>query len=114
MFVSPNDRQFQEISLDGFCVKSQKADNCVGLDGKVVLVENIVQREDGSIFVVYRIFCEVSDFFTYPLKSSSLKIYVVSKLSSTFESLPLSLITCKYVLMSHRNKLVAVPLRHSD
>lgn len=47
-FVSYRSRQFHEVTSSKFCIKCQAPDNCVYVDGNVVLVENIVQEEEDS------------------------------------------------------------------
>ena len=62
--------------------------------------------------VLFECFTEYSDFFTKPLKSSDLGILEVGKLSGRIESVVVSQIACKYVMIPYKKTCVIVPLLH--
>jgi hypothetical protein len=77
---------FKSVYHNGFKLSSETGDNCVQIDHKIVLVDNILLK-DGEKKVVVRCFRMKEDFFTYPLKSSKLGIMRLSRLSGHHEVL---------------------------
>ena len=66
--LRPN-TQFQELNLKDFTIKLSERDSCITVHGNVGVVENILQASTG-IYVAYRKFSSMSDFFTTPLQLS--------------------------------------------
>jgi hypothetical protein len=72
--------QYKEVYLNGTIISIHSSDSYVCLAGNIVLVQDIISGS-GQVHFVCKIFCDVSNFFTYPLDSSILGIHVVSNLT---------------------------------
>ena len=80
--------------------------------GSVIVVENIIITKQSKKIIICREFLEKKNFFGSPfIESSSLHIYLVSKLSGLTEK-PVSDIAAKMILLPFQNKQVAFPLIH--
>jgi hypothetical protein len=94
-----------------FMISVITPNNCVKINGKISLVQNIFRSEKGR-FGLYKVFKQCSDFFYYPLPSSVLGIISVDDLSNELHVASLSEISMKYVLISFRDQRVVFPLIH--
>lgn len=101
-------KQYKKVNISGFTLSTDSGNNCIDLSGDIVLVRNILVNGSGT-FLVYQKFCKQHDFFTYPLNSSVIGIYIVSGLSSVMSIAPLSHFTKKNVLLPHLDFFVVVP-----
>ena len=79
------------------CPKSE-GDRCgyIEINGKtaVVDIDNVIACPKG-LFIVGKRFTRLDNVFTYPVESSKLDIFRVSKISDALEHLPLSTIKFK-------------------
>ncbi|XP_046548859.1 uncharacterized protein LOC124258811 isoform X1 [Haliotis rubra] len=73
--------QYKEIHMDRFFLSKSIGNSCVSINNEVVIIKNIVQNANKDILIIYAKFLSKKDFFTYPLKSSSIGIFKVSHLS---------------------------------
>jgi len=109
-----NCKQYRELHANGFTVKLNSADSCIMCGNTIGVVSNIFSDGETVTVVVLK-FKRVQHFFSKPMRSTDIGIYLVSKLSNQFDLCPLSSIQCKYVLLPYRSdkKWVAIPLIHS-
>lgn len=107
--------QYRELSLPDVYLSVNRGDNCVLVGDKVGLVRNILCADglNGEKALIVEFFRGASSFFEKPLKSSDLRIFAVSKLREQISFIKLKDITCKCVLMPHRDRFIAVPLIHN-
>lgn len=105
-------KQYCELHLEEFCLKTSFGDNCIAFDNKIALVANICN--DGTVIsLIVQRFKVMKKFFRHPLSSTDLGIYKLSKLSKRFEICPVSQIRSKYVLLPHtKDKWIGIPLLH--
>jgi hypothetical protein len=88
--------QFKRVQTNRFTLSVNTGNNCVLLDGCIpALVKNIVQTDKGIILVCMR-FVSVQEAFLFPLPSSRLNIFRVSRCRDVF-SASLSDVTHKCV-----------------
>jgi hypothetical protein len=101
-------KQYKTVTVNGVHISIFSGNNCIALGPDIVLVRNILVK-GSTILLVYQKFCEVSDFFSYPLQSSQVKIFRVSCLSSDLSVGLLSDLRYKYVLLPHQDSFVVFP-----
>jgi len=82
-------KQYKRISVHNIQISVHTGNNCLTLNGNIVLVRNILTTDTEAI-LVYQKFSKCSSFFTYPLESSVLEIYHVSDLTTEMFSEKLS------------------------
>ena len=104
--------QYTEVTLTDFTVSKRQGNNCVEIQDKICLVQNVVQHKD-EIYIVYTRFKTASHFFMYPLNSEDIDIHMVSNLGKNVKVAPVSAIVKKYVLLPYQNAHIAVPLIHA-
>ncbi len=86
--------------------------NCFELEGRVVIVRNILHSTGGT-HVVYELFEKGTCFFNFPIDSTALGIRLLSKLSGQLSSAPVTDFTKPLLLLSLQKKFVALPQLHS-
>ena len=72
-------KQFKKFVSEGISIAIRSGDNCIKVKGQIVLVQNILfdELENLGYFVVQK--CQsCKDFFTYPMASSRIGIFVIS------------------------------------
>lgn len=106
-------RQFQEFYSEHFTVKVNTLDNIFVIGGNICRIINVVECTD-CIYVVYKKYREKVAFFQYPFDSSFLNVFSVSKLSSVLEFAMTTDILYKCVLLPLDEKLIAVPIHHTE
>lgn len=104
-------RQFKVLAIDCMVVKPKERDSCIRTDNMFVLVQNIVE-DKGIIYIVGNEYKHVENFFSYPIDSKELGIYVVSNLSTRVKCFMIGRNLQKYVRLPFQNKFVVVPLLH--
>lgn len=93
--------------------KVNERDSCFKTNtGEIVVLRNIIRRQDNTIFVG-NIFSNISDFYTYPLRSSELDIVKVSELIEERLIFTLNKIIAKCWLIPIRDEYVCIPLLHT-
>ena len=78
----------------------------------VMVVRNIILYNN-SVHVAVQRYAVTEDSFSYPVKSSFLGIYKVSRILDNLELYPVCEVLCKYVAIPYRNIHVVVPLLHT-
>ena len=105
--------QFKELEMDGFVINSSERDRCIKMNGKILLVQNIIAFE-GQEYIVCKGYRQIASFFDYPIDSSNLGICFVSDLSSHLMCLRLDTKLQKCVRLPLEAGFVVVPLLHAD
>ena len=106
--------QYKEIHFPEYCISNCQPDNCVQIDNKVAVIRNIVSvNEQSEPYVIFEELTDLVNFFEHPLNSSGLGIHMVGSLTGQMSEAPISLITCKYVVLPYRHNFVAIPLIHT-
>lgn len=105
--------QYKKLNLCSTVFACDRRDSCVLIDGNVVIINNILQSSDGVIYIVYKKFRCATNFYEWPIDSSDIGVFLVQNLSDRLYVSPLSSVFCKYTLLPHRDKYVAVPVRHT-
>ena len=84
-------------------------------DGDVMIIRNIIKRNDNSVCIVGNKFRQSEDYYDYPLPSSVLGILKVSRLSTTRNVLELSDIQAKNWLIHipQSQSYLSIPLLHT-
>lgn len=106
--------QYTIVKTLKFQLKLSVKDSCVRLNGSISIVKNIVQDDNAQeLYIVYKSFKKIENFFTSPLDSSLLGIVLVSELENEFRSAKLSSVETKCVLLPFKNKYLAIPFTDS-
>lgn len=103
--------EFKELHTDQFCVKITEGDNCVKIGNDIDLLQNIILLE-GNMYLVYYQFHAVEPFYTYPISSSSLGVFLLSQLSESLKCVKVDEGLCECVLLPFKDKHVGMPLLH--
>jgi hypothetical protein len=108
-------RQFKKLHISGCTIRATVKDGCAILtNGEIVLVKNIVDF-NSETFIVYQRFMRKSSFYEYPLLSSDINIYIVSKLSTELCFVRYESISRKCVCMPlKQNDFAVIPLAHKE
>ena len=104
-------KQFKRVNIKNSYVSTDVGNNCVVLGGAVVVVRNIILKNNETL-LVYQKFCNVQDFFSYPLQSIKIGIYLVSDLSNEMFVGSLSDFCSKNVMLPYKDAYVVFPLLH--
>ena len=107
-------RQYKELHLNDYIINLNAGDNCIMYGSKIGLVSNIF-ADGHTVKLIIQQFEKMKRFFSKPLTSSDLSIFVVSKVSKHFEICSSSAIQSKYVILplNDNGKWIAIPLNHS-
>lgn len=105
--------QCQRLELDEFVINSSERDNCIIMDGKILLVQNIIVFE-GQEYIVCKEYRQIANLFDYPINSTNSGICIVSDLSSHLIHLRLDSKLQKCVRLPYEAGFVVVPLIHAD
>ena len=103
--------QYKQLNAMCGCVSISEGNNCIEIDNEICLVRNILMHE-GRVFLVCERFLERSSLFTFPLNSADIDILKVKRLSGHLDVVQCSSIKRKFVLLSHIDCHVAIPLVH--
>jgi hypothetical protein len=94
-------KQFRKLELKGWTFKASETslkDNVALLDsGEVAILRNVLLNPENETLVVYQKFLSKSSLYDYPLPSSDVNIFFVSKLRDTCYVTPCSKIYRKCV-----------------
>lgn len=111
--VSCSYKQYKRITVNKICISIHLGNNCLVLNDNIVLVRNILVKDNEAV-LMYQKFSKCSSFFTYPLESTVLEIYQVSDLTNEMFAEKLSEIHIKRknVILPHNGLHVVFPLLH--
>jgi hypothetical protein len=108
-------QQFCQLLKNNMFISLEVKDRCVAeLNMPPTLVQNILLHNK-RYYLVCQPFTVVSDLYSYPIPSSSLGIYLVSKPSKEFLVLPVSdtLVKCVCLpMLNDSSKFAVFPLLH--
>lgn len=108
-------QQYKQYNGVHCFVSSSPGDNCFEVDGKVGVVRNILSNAVDDSCVGYALFDEfanVHSFFTNPLDSADISIYVVGKTSGFLKTCSLTDLTMKYIMIPFKEGFVIMPQMH--
>ena len=107
-------RQYKRIAVSGMYISMDVGNNCIGVDDDVILLRNILVV-NGEALLVFQKFLNCVSFFTYPLDSSLLGIYLVSDLTTEVFSRKLvaTHLQRKYMMLPHNDRHVVIPILHT-
>ncbi|CAH0560560.1 unnamed protein product [Brassicogethes aeneus] len=98
-------RQYKKVILRNFTLSthSYSVANCYCLIGKstsqyIVQIQNIVYLNSNSVIIIGKKFNFQTFFYTYPIKSSELNIYLISDLSTNLNNWPLQEVIAKCIV----------------
>ncbi|CAN7947303.1 unnamed protein product, partial [Ixodes hexagonus] len=112
--VFPSQAQFEKVEFQNFILSTHKGNNSCMVSDNVVIIHNIVTDFSGNDMIVGKKFTARESFFTTPCMSSKLNVHVVSALSA-LTYWPLDKVSCKCVMLPHRNaSFVVIPIIHSN
>ncbi len=88
--------QYKTLRFKNTELSTSKSENCVFLENvkDVFVIENIIKHHE-QIHLIGRRFLKREDMYIYPLPSSMIDELLVSNLSTTLESVPLTSVKCK-------------------
>lgn len=107
--------QYSKIKYKQFVINTKSnGDNCFLIGNKVVIIENIIFKND-NYFMVTRKFKDVVDLPNQPIDSSILNMYMCSNLSNTSRIHEISELTSKLFRLPLKNDAFMVsPLIHFE
>lgn len=80
---------------------------------EIMQVHNIIEDSEGKAFVLGFMFEDKANLFQYPIPSSVLNIYQLSKISSTLLLRDLECLSQKIFMMKLNQKYISVPIMHT-
>ena len=104
--------QYKQFVKPGCFISCTGKDNCFSLDGKTILIRNILTTPTEETLVVYEDFERSESVFSYPLQSSDIGINLVQNLSGRLSVANICNVGQKCVLLHHKSGFVAIPLLH--
>lgn len=74
-------QQFRKLVMNGVQFKASSLNDscCVLKDGDIVVIENVVQKSSSEVYIVGKKYHKKTNMYTYPLDSSLLGIFKVSR-----------------------------------
>lgn len=106
--VLANGIQYRSLETDNYSIKLNAKDSCFRVNGKIVVVKNLILK-DADIFIVYQAFRNTEDFFGTPVSSNLLGIQTVYDLEMQVSFSKLTQIQSKCVLLPYKRKFLAIP-----
>lgn len=107
-------KQFRALYLKDYCLRLDCANRGIMVNNQVGKVVNIVQYDtDPNMYVLFYSYEVYEDLYQYPLKSSSVGVYIISHESKTLRACSVKDIQMKYILFPLDNKFAAFPLIHT-
>ena len=103
--------QFKELHQHYYILKISEGDNCFLIGSDIAVVRNFFTYQQND-YVVFERFHHMEDFFSYPIRSISLGIFTVARLTGQLQSALVADIVKKYILLPHKQGYVAVPFLH--
>lgn len=111
--------QYKTLQFKNTVLNITKSENCVLLadTNDVFVIENFAKLHE-QIYLIGRRYLKRENMYDYPLPSSMINEYLVSNLSTTLESFPLTAISCKAfriptTIPSNGNYFVCPLVNHS-
>ena len=117
MQLVDNLQQFKQFvdPVDSLFLTTCSGDNSIYLiDGRAVIIKNIVLQPDSSVIFLVRAFGAQEPLYTHPIDSMKLGICKVMNLTGDLMIVRRHDISAKCCLLPHGDGLVAIPLLHSS
>lgn len=96
-------KQYKKIHYKGlvFSIRSHSFSNCHAMIANNLVIEiiNITLNYKSETIIIGKMFQSCSHFYKYPLNSNILNTYIVSDLSDNIKQWPITIITCKCLLL---------------
>jgi hypothetical protein len=105
-------KQYKHLVFGSITVSVETGNNCVCFGDDIVLDSNIIYWND-EVHFVYQRFCDVSDFYDYPLKSGLLGTYDIVKLNKYCQLASITDLKWKCVILPAERDLVVFTRGHS-
>ena len=74
--------QYNAFHFENFTLTNATPDNCCQINDEIILVENFAEKNDGSIYIIGRMFVNSLNLFTEPCPSMDIGIFLVKNLSA--------------------------------
>ena len=107
-------KQYTVLTMANFILKTTEPNNCISyLESKIGLIRNIFSNGTVTCVLVQR-FTEQQSYFTHPLPSCDIGIYLLRNLSSSMEVVDIHVINHKYILfpLPNNDHFLGIPLVH--
>lgn len=104
--------QYSVYKSKDFSLKLDKANCYTSIDGKVAKIRNVITTQE-DIYVVYSTFKKQESFFSYPVPSKSLGIFLLDRLSENTRLCSVAQIQHKLFMLPQGHQFVAMPLVHA-
>lgn len=108
--------QYKKMIINGVTFQLGQRNSCFKTsDDDIMIMKNIIQRNDNSVYIVANKFRQSEDYYNYPLPSSVLGISKVSRLNTAKNVLQLSDIQakCWLIPLSQSQSYLSIPLLHT-
>lgn len=108
-------QQFGACVYNGFLIRCNDYKNdCFMLhNGKIIIVENIVSQ-DNSTLLIGKEMKKCGSFYSLPLDSSIINIYIITTENSKLEAFDFKTVRYKMWKLPYKNHFVVFPLLHAD
>ncbi|KAJ8029022.1 hypothetical protein HOLleu_28305 [Holothuria leucospilota] len=104
--------QYKELHMQKCIAKTSVGNNCVQIGSEIAIVHNFFTI-GCTDYVLFERFLSKENFFDYPVESSKLNIFKVSRLSGTMQHTLVRHLVTKYFLLPWKNNYhMAVPILH--
>jgi len=104
-------KMYQDSKLS---LSTIQGDNCCEIEGKVGIIKNILKDHFTNAYVVFEEFESISPFFTEPLDSALLTIFVIEKLSGIRKVIALPTAVTKCLMLPFRDRFVVLSQMHCE
>lgn len=108
--------QYKKIIVNGVTFQLGQQNSCLKtLDGSVMIITNILQRNDNSMCIMGHKYRQSEDYYDYPLPSSVLGISKVNRLSIIKNVIELAEIQakCWLIHLPHSQSCLSISLLHT-
>ena len=110
--------QYTQYNGADYLIATTTGDNCFMVDGKVGVVKNILHDptslDPNNVIIMFEAFENPELFFSDPLDSKVISVYLVTKLSGIRHDFTFTNISTKCFLLPYKNGFVVFPQMHSS
>lgn len=106
-----NGNQYIKIVCNFALFQIGQSNGVFSVKEEIGVIQNIIETENKDICIIYKYFQRKENFFTYPVDSKDIGIYLLSNLSDNLKMCFFNEVHFKYFLMPFsKNKFVGAPL----
>lgn len=105
-------KSYKGYRFDKFVLQANRADACCQVFPDIKFEIEQFAMQNNEEVVIGRRFLEVKPFFTLPMNSEEVGIFQCSKLSSRYETFPVSQIQNKFVKLPYQDSSVLIAMLH--